>query len=351
MSLGGFESLVEVSVELPGGASYAVLVGHGARHRLNEVLPTDSRRVAVVTQDGFDWEVDPGREWHRFVIDKGESAKSMATVEGLCRDFARFGLTRADAVVGLGGGMVTDVAGFAASIYHRGTAVAHVPTTLLGQVDAAIGGKCGVNLPEGKNLVGTFWQPVAVLCDTEILETLPGREWASGRGEMAKYAFLGVRDLERLPIEEQVAACVAHKAAVVGADEKDRGARALLNYGHTMAHAIEGASYAQGIDIRHGEAVAIGLVFAARLARRLGRIDDAAVERHTVVVGSLGLPQALPIGISDSVLLDLVGRDKKAVDGLTFILDGPGGPEVVNGIERQTVLEVLADFPRAVFRG
>ena len=115
----------------------------------------------------------------------------MSTVEDLCRGFARFGLTRADLVLGVGGGVVTDVAGFAAAVYHRGVAVAHVATTLLAQVDAAIGGKTGVNLPEGKNLVGAFWQPVAVICDTEVLATLPPREYRSGLGEMAKYAFLG----------------------------------------------------------------------------------------------------------------------------------------------------------------
>ena len=136
-------------------------------------------------------EVETGVEQRTFLIGEGEKAKSMSTVEELCRGFARFGLTRADLVVGVGGGVVTDVAGFAAAVYHRGVAVAHVATTLLGQVDAAIGGKTGVNLPEGKNLVGAFWQPVAVICDTEVLATLPPREYRSGLGEMAKYAFLG----------------------------------------------------------------------------------------------------------------------------------------------------------------
>src|SRR5262249_28654501 len=154
--------------------------------------------------------------------------------------------------------------GFAAAVYHRGVAVIGVPTTLLGQVDAAIGGKTGVNLPEGKNLVGAFWQPAAVLCDVETLETLPPREYLSGLGEMAKYAFLGADGLRDLALGDAVAACVACKAAVVGADEREgtAGRRVLLNYGHTLAHALETVGQ---YDLRHGEAVAIGLAFAARL--------------------------------------------------------------------------------------
>ena len=141
------------------------------------------------------------------------------------------------------GGIVTDTAGFAAACYHRGVPVVHVSTTLLGQIDAAIGGKTGVNLPEGKNLVGAFWQPAAVLCDTEVLATLPPREYRSGLGELAKYHFLGGGDLDALPLDERVAACVAIKAAVVAGDEREGGRRATLNYGHTLAHAIEIAGH------------------------------------------------------------------------------------------------------------
>src|SRR5438477_5377396 len=174
-------------------------------------------------------------------MDDGEDAKCTETVQDLCGQFARWGLTRGDVVVAVGGGVVTDTAGFAAAVYHRGVAVIHVSTTLLGQVDAAIGGKTGVNIPEGKNLIGAFWQPSAVLCDTEVLETLPPREYASGLGEMAKYAFLGVEGLRDLALEEAIAACVRCKAAIVAADERESGLRALLNYGHTLGHALETA--------------------------------------------------------------------------------------------------------------
>ncbi len=151
--------------------------------------------------------LDPGVPSEVCLIPDGEEAKTLATVEELARFFARAGLSRADVVVAVGGGIVTDVAGFAAATYHRGTAYVNVATSLLAQVDAAIGGKTGVNLPEGKNLVGAFWQPNAVLCDTETLSSLPPREWACGRGEMAKYAFLGDAPRADQPIEEQVARC------------------------------------------------------------------------------------------------------------------------------------------------
>jgi 5-deoxy-5-amino-3-dehydroquinate synthase len=261
-------------------------------------------------------------------------------MEELCRGFARGGLTRADCVVAVGGGMVTDVAGFAAASYHRGIAVVHVPTTLLGMVDAAIGGKTGVNLPEGKNLVGAFWPPFAVLCDTELLATLPEREWRCGNGEMAKYHFLTGDDLLALPLEERVARCVAIKAAVVAADPQERtGQRATLNYGHTLAHALEVAGR---FDLRHGEAVAIGLVFAAELAAELGRIDTARVGEHLAVLDAYGLDAALPPGLDHDELLALMARDKKAVDGLTFVLDGPNGVELVAGVDPVAVRAALA---------
>ena len=246
--------MITVPVDL-GNRSYPVLVGRGARHRLLEVLPAGVHRAAVVTQEAVGVVVDPGVEHHTFLMDDGEDAKCMETVEDLCRQFARWGLTRGDVVVAVGGGVVTDTAGFAAAVYHRGVPVVHVATSLLAQVDAAIGGKTGVNLREGKNLVGAFWQPSAVLCDTEVLETLPPREYLSGCGEMAKYHFLGGEGLEDLPLDEKVARCVAIKAEVVASDERESGRRAILNYGHTLAHAHETA---ERYDLRHGEAVGIG---------------------------------------------------------------------------------------------
>jgi 5-deoxy-5-amino-3-dehydroquinate synthase len=323
-----------------GERSYAVIVGAGVRDRLATTLPPGARRAAVVTQAGIPVEIDPGLEHRTSIIGDGEPAKSLTTVEALCRDWAAWGLTRADVVIGVGGGLVTDVAGFAAAVYHRGVAVVHVPTTLLGMVDAAIGGKTGVNLPEGKNLLGAFWQPVAVLCDTDMLTSLPEREWRCGRGEMAKYHFLTGDDLLALPLDERIARCVAIKAAVVAADEREvSGGRALLNYGHTLAHALEVAGR---FDLRHGEAVAIGLVFAAELAATLGRIDDDRVAYHRHVIKAYDLDAALPAAADADELVALMARDKKAVAGLTFVLDGPAGLAVVPDVERDAVDASLA---------
>lgn len=351
--------MISVPLEL-GDRRYEVTIGAGARHRLAQALPVGVKQVAVVSQAGIRLDIDAGVPASRFEVAEGETAKSFSEIESLCRGFARAGLARSDAVVALGGGVVCDVAGFAAAVYLRGVAHVNVATTLLAQVDAAIGGKTGVNLPEGKNLVGAFWQPVAVLCDTEALDTLPPREWASGRGEMAKCAFLGTllpgsrasadamrgTWLKDLPLEEQIARCVEIKAAAVCADEREGRQRMLLNYGHTMAHALEGAALGAGAgwDLRHGEAVAIGLMFAARLARRLGRIGDERVELHREVLASFGLPTELPPHASARTLLEFVARDKKGRHDLTFVLDGPSGVEVVPGVSEEDILATLAEM-------
>ena len=336
----------EITVVL-GDRSYPVLVGAGVRHRLLEVLPAGVRKVAIVTQEAVGVIVDVDVEQATFLLDDGEEAKCVESVEQLCRDWARWGLTRADVVVAIGGGVVTDTAGFAASVYHRGVAVIHVPTTLLGQVDAAIGGKTAVNLPEGKNLIGAFWQPVAVLCDTDTLLTLPPREYRSGLGEMAKYAFLGVDGLRDSSLEDAIAACVACKANVVASDEREGagGRRSLLNYGHTLAHALETVGR---YDLCHGEAVAIGLAFAARLARRLGRIDTRRVAGHDALLASYDLPRLLPPTVNEEELMLVMARDKKALDsGLTFVLDGPAGLEVVRRVPVTAVQDALVEVRSA----
>jgi 5-deoxy-5-amino-3-dehydroquinate synthase len=337
----------QLTVEL-GERSYPVVVGPGACQGLSAMVPAGAKKAAIVTQEAVGVQVEAGVEQRTFFIGGGEEGKSLATVEALCRSFAQFGLTRADVVVGVGGGVVTDVAGFAAAVYHRGVAVAQVATTLLGQVDAAIGGKTGVNLPEGKNLVGVFWQPVGVICDTGVLSTLPPREYRSGLGEMAKYAFLGVEGLAGLDLTEAVARCVECKARFVSGDERETGAvsggreRALLNYGHTLAHALETAGH---YDLRHGEAVAVGLVLAARLARRLGRVGDERVAEHDRVVAAYDLPSRLPAGVELPELVRLMGRDKKATGGgLTFVLDGPDGLEVVRRVPEEAVLAALSEL-------
>ncbi len=331
--------------------SYPVLVGPGARFEVARFLPPTAKSATIVTQEairdaGWIEALDPGVPAEVCLIPDGEDAKTLATVEDLARRFARAGLSRADVVIAVGGGIVTDVAGFAAATYHRGTAYVNVATSLLAQVDAAIGGKTGVNLPEGKNLVGAFWQPNAVLCDTQALETLPPREWACGRGEIAKYAFLGDAPTAEQPIDEQVARCVAIKAALVAEDEREGGRRMILNYGHTLGHALEGAALADhhDWDLRHGEAVAIGILFAALLARRLRRIDEDRVEDHRRILASFDLPTDLPRGADAEGLVAFMRRDKKAQRDLTFVLDGPHGVEPVHGVAASDVVATLADM-------
>ena len=320
--------------------SYEVIVGRGGVASLGEVLPAPARRAAIVTQAAIPIEVRTGLVDERFVIGEGEQHKSLETISELCRGFARMGLTRNDVVIGVGGGMVTDVAGFAAASYHRGVPVVHVSTTLLGMVDAAIGGKTGVNLPEGKNLVGAFWQPSGVVCDLDALDSLPDRERRCGLGEMAKYHFLTGDDLLALDLTDRIARCVEIKAEVVASDEREGGRRAILNYGHTLAHALE---IATGHRLAHGEAVAIGLVFAAHLANVMGRISAERVDEHLAVVArEYGLAVDVPAGLDADALVGLMHRDKKALDGLTFVLDGPDGVEVVAGVDEAPVREALA---------
>ncbi len=331
-------------VKVPLDPSYEVVVGRDAIGELASVVPAAARRAAMVTQPGLELAGEVRAALgdlavETYEIGTTEQDKSLATIETLTRAFARQGLTRHDLVIGVGGGLVTDVAGFAAASWHRGTPVVHVATTLLGMIDAAVGGKTAVNLPEGKNLVGAFWQPSGVICDLVALDTLPPRELRCGLGEMAKYHFLTGDDLLSMSLDERIARCIEIKADVVASDEREGGRRALLNYGHTLAHALE---IATRHDLAHGEAVAVGLVFAAELALELGRIDQTRVDEHRrVVAGEYDLMTAPPPGLDAGELLSLMRRDKKALEGLTFVLDGPQGVDVVNEVDERAVRAVL----------
>ena len=317
-----------------GERSYDVVVGRGAIDELGSLVPGDVRRIAIVTQAHLAIDVSAhlprGVTVSRHLVGDGEAHKTLATIERLTEEFAAAGLTRNDLVIGVGGGMVTDLAGFAAASWHRGVRVVHVATTLVGMIDAAIGGKTGVNLSVGKNLVGAFWQPSGVVCDTAYLDTLPAREQRCGNGEMAKYHFLTGDDLLALDLAARIARCVEIKAEIVGLDERESGRRAVLNYGHTLGHALEIAS---NFSLAHGESVAVGMMFAACVARALGRVDDARVAKHrSVIVDHYGLSIAMPAGVRRARLIELMHQDKKAIDGLTFVLDGVHGIETVRGV-------------------
>jgi 5-deoxy-5-amino-3-dehydroquinate synthase len=346
----------QVRVEL-GERSYDVVIddSYAEMHSVLERV----RRVALVTQANVDEHVGAlvreafaGAEvsYETFCIDEGEDAKSLTTVESLSRDFAKWGLLRGDLVVAVGGGVVGDTAGFAAAVYYRGVDVVHVPTTLLAMVDSAIGGKTGVNLPEGKNLVGAFHQPRAVFVNPVVLQTLPDREYRCGLGEIAKYALMGddfvsahmqaLVDRDAGVLADVIAWCVEIKARAVAADEYERtGARAVLNYGHTVGHALETAT---GHSLLHGEAVAIGLVFAAQLGAILERVPTQTVAQTEQLVAGLGLPTYAPPGLRADDLLAIMARDKKSAGGLTFVLDGPNGIERVDDPDPGAVRKALA---------
>ncbi|PJE98188.1 3-dehydroquinate synthase [Streptomyces carminius] len=341
---GGERETGRVRVDL-GERSYDVLIGTGVRHRLAEVVAgLGAERAVVVAARPAEWVPSPGISHRVIEVQDGERAKTLATVGELCRRFADAGLSRGDVVVSCGGGTTTDTVGLAAALYHRGIPVVHLPTTLLAQVDASTGGKTAVNLPEGKNLVGAYWQPRAVLCDTDYLQTLPEREWLNGYGEIARCHFIGAGDLRDLPTVEQITGSVRRKAEIVSADERDSGLRHLLNYGHTLGHALE---LETGFGLRHGEAVAIGTVFAGRLAGALDRIDQSRVDEHLDVVRHYRLPWRLPSGADIDTLIRLMRLDKKANGDLAFVLDGPDGAELVREIPEHVVKDCLAAMPSA----
>lgn len=347
---------MKVTVAL-GARSYDVLLSDGARHELAELIKDRAPKAmiavvvtsaAIAEQAWFD--VWSGLVQHTITVPDGESAKTMATLDTVLEQLALLELSRDDVIIGVGGGAVTDLAGFAAGVYLRGVALINVPTTLVGQVDAAIGGKTAVNLRAGKNLAGVFHQPLGVLCDFSTLSTLPERERLGGLGEVAKCWLLEggfAAELAAVSMHDLIVMSVKFKAAIVGADELESGSRALLNYGHTLAHALEKVSLARDTEeLRHGEAVAIGLAYAVRLAYTLGRVDVTEIVRHDEVLAALGLSRTLPGHFSTSSLVDAMAHDKKAHHDLTFVLAGAEGFEVVRGIEPSVVAEVLERFRR-----
>ena len=340
-----------VHVDLPG-RGYDVVVGRGVLAEVGGVVAatTRARRVLLVTQppvahryaDRVAESLDgAGVEVHRHVFADGEAHKTTGTLAGVWHAAADVPLERRDAIVALGGGVVGDLAGFAAAAYNRGIDVVQVPTTLLAQVDAAIGGKTGVDLPQGKNLVGAFHQPAAVVADVDTLATLPPRTRIEGFGEVVKYGLIrdpsvldtletrideataGAPDL----LEELVLRSASAKAEVVAADEREAGDRAHLNLGHTYAHVLETLTgYEQFL---HGEAVAVGLLVALRLGERLGRHGPDPYRRTRALLAALGLPIASPRLDPDAVL-DVMARDKKADGGIRFVvLDELAAPVVV----------------------
>lgn len=291
------------------------------------------------------------------VVPAGEQSKSAAEADRLWQQLLELGADRKTLIVAVGGGVVGDLAGFVAATFARGLPFAQVPTTLLAQVDSAVGGKVGINLPESKNMVGAFWQPVAVLADTQTLKTLPQREYRAGLAEVVKYGVIldadffarlerdatGLVAREPAVLAPVIERCCRLKADVVEADEREEtGHRAVLNYGHTFCHALEAITgYKQ---LLHGEGVAIGMMCAARLAQQMRRVDERFVHRQQALLEALGLPVKLP-AVDPDRLLAIMQQDKKAEAGhLRFVLPTRlGHVEMVDDVALELVRAALRD--------
>jgi 3-dehydroquinate synthase len=329
-------------VPVEGPAPYEVVIGPGAQAELSLLLAGTAKAAVVhapplAAAAGAAVEIlqSAGVAAEALVVPDGEAAKTAEVAAGLWEELGRLGLTRSDAVVGVGGGAVTDLAGFVAATWVRGVRVVQVPTTLLGMVDAAVGGKTGINTAAGKNLVGAFHPPAGVLADTDLLVSLPEAEFRSGLAEVVKCGFISdgaILDLldadptGRRETAQLIERAVRVKADAVGADLYDTGQREFLNYGHTLAHAIERV---EDFGWRHGEAVAVGLVFAAELAAAAGRLSRADADRHRELIASLGLPTSYR---GDWARLQSVMRIDKKARGASLrfvVLDGLGNPAIL----------------------
>ena len=338
-----------VHVGTPDGPGYDVVIGHGLMGRLVPALGEQVRKVLVVhpralraTGDAVREQLAAqGLEAMTAEIPDAEEGKRVEVAAFCWQIMGQSDFTRTDAVVSVGGGSVSDLAGFVAATWLRGVRVVHLPTTFLGMVDAAVGGKTGINTAEGKNLVGSFHPPAAVLVDLDTLASLPRHELVTGMAEAVKTGFIADERILELfeadvdaattvgsdAFREIVERTIAVKAEVVTEDLREGGRREILNYGHTLAHAIE---HAERYQWRHGAAVSVGLVFAAELGRLTGRLDDATADRHRTILASLGLPVSYR-GDRWKSLLETMRRDKKSRgDHLRFIvLSGQGRPGVL----------------------
>ena len=357
-----------VATTQPAARSYTIHVGDTILQDIGGLLKTDCVQRAVIVSDQSvnathaktvaEALQDAAITIDHLTIPSGEASKSLAEVERLWNEFARLKIDRKTAILAVGGGVIGDLTGFVAATFSRGLDFWQVPTTLVAQVDSAIGGKTGVNLPAGKNLVGAFWQPRGVVADISTLTTLPDREYVSGLAEVVKYGMildtdffhwlednaLRVKDREKRSVAHIVRRSAELKTLVVERDEREiTGLRACLNYGHTFAHAFETAT-GYG-TLLHGEAVSLGMMAAASLACSMNRIDQLVVDRQQKLLETLGLPVSTTTlnGIEDNDLLGIMSQDKKNIGGkLRFILPSAiGEVETVDNVCHEFVISAI----------
>jgi 3-dehydroquinate synthase len=348
-------------IAVGGPSAYDVVVGHQAMHDV-DALCRDAAAVMVVSDPVAaryaatvaDTLRQAGKRVVTWALPSGEAAKSLDTVATLWDQLGEMQVSRSDAVVAVGGGATTDVAGFVAATWLRGVRLVNVPTTLLGMVDAAVGGKTGINTAAGKNLVGAFHPPAGVLVDLDVLATLPDDQWVNGMAEVIKAGLIADPVILDLVDDDPAAAgraagrharelierAIRVKADVVSRDLREAGPREALNYGHTLGHAIERVSR---YGVPHGHAISVGMVFAAELGRRVGRLDDATADRHRAVLGRIGLPTTYRGDVWPD-LLAAMRVDKKSRGGrLRFV--------VLDALASPTILEAPADDDLATAYG
>ncbi|WP_192035407.1 3-dehydroquinate synthase [Halomonas sp. YLGW01] len=349
--------------------SYPIHIGPGLLGRPDTIAPyLAGRQVMIVTNEtvaplylaAFKRGLPEDLEVREVVLPDGEHTKTLESVSRIWDALLAAGFNRRCTLIALGGGVIGDMTGYAAACYQRGVAFIQVPTTLLSQVDSSVGGKTGVNHPRGKNMIGAFWQPKAVLIDTDTLATLPSRELSAGLAEVIKYGLIrdldflawleaqmeALRGLDGETLREAIYRSCAIKAEVVAADETEQGARALLNLGHTFGHAIE-AHQGYGAWL-HGEAVGTGMLMAAELSQRLGWLSEAEVARVAAVISHAGLPPAAPADMGVEDFLAVMRLDKKNIDArLRLVLLRGLGEACLHDTTPPEMLEgLLAGFPR-----
>ena len=353
-----------VQVSTPGG-NYPIYVEAGRLDQLQQSIPTDATTLALITnptvfelygQRVLDALQATGKKVVQVQIPDGEGYKTMATLEQIFDALLQNRLDRKAVIVALGGGVVGDISGFAAACFMRGIRFIQVPTTLLSQVDSSVGGKTAINHPLGKNMIGAFYQPIAVEIDIHVLKTLPKREIAAGLAEVIKYGMItdaefldwclehteALNQLRDAELQHAVKRSCELKAHVVSQDERESGLRAILNFGHTFGHAIEaGLGYGEWL---HGEAVGCGMVMAAELSAEVCGLSAESVQKIRQLVEAIGCPTTPPQWNHDK-WIDLMGLDKKTEGGqLRFVLLPELGRSVVQAVDVSTVKKVLAKF-------
>jgi 5-deoxy-5-amino-3-dehydroquinate synthase len=329
---------------------YEVFIGYNSLSILPNLIKDNVDKIFVITQKKVPVSsINKLLNCQIIYVPDSERAKTIKTLQVVAKTMLDNHASRKSLIIAYGGGSVTDLAGYLAASFMRGIKYINVATTLTAQIDAAIGGKTGVNLSTGeKNILGVFYHPEAVICDLDFLKTLKRTQVLDGLGEMAKYELIGIKGLFEKSKEEQVFECVKYKASIVQKDEKEQtGLRSILNYGHTLAHALEAYAKRHRKKITHGQAVAIGICFEGYIAFKLGRIDKEMLLHHYDLLSKYQLPTRIPFNIDENEIINLMTIDKKTkANQLTLVLPGKAGFELISGINKNLAKTALKEISK-----